>query len=69
MTTTTDRPLSIEEAADRLGLPVSTLRYWRQRRKGEGPLSGKLGRRVVYLPSDVEAWMESQLDVSSQGSS
>lgn len=52
--------LRIEEVSDQTGVPVETLRYWRKRDKGEGPKSAKLGRRVVYRESDVEAWVNAQ---------
>jgi predicted DNA-binding transcriptional regulator AlpA len=29
---------------------------------GQGPKSGKLGRRLVYRRSDVEAWIASAFD-------
>lgn len=50
--------LSTRELADRLGIPVSTVRYWRMRR--EGPPGFKLGKRVVYRASDVSRWIEQQ---------
>ncbi|WGL50674.1 helix-turn-helix domain-containing protein [Nocardioides sp. BP30] len=53
--------LRIEEVSEKTGVPVETLRWWRKRDKGEGPRSGKLGRRVVYYASDVEAWIRSSL--------
>lgn len=51
--------LTIEEAAEYLRTPVPTLRYWRHR--GEGPASFRMGRRVMYRRSDVEAWVEEQI--------
>lgn len=56
-----DRLLRIEDVSELTGVPVNTLRWWRNRAKGEGPKSGKLGRRVVYYASDVEAWIRSNL--------
>jgi predicted DNA-binding transcriptional regulator AlpA len=44
-----------EQVAKRTGLSESTLLVYR--RNGEGPPFVKLGRRVVYLVADVEAWM------------
>lgn len=52
--------LRIEQVAERIGVPENTLRFWRQ--KNIGPKSAKLGRRVVYRASDVEAWIDAQFD-------
>jgi hypothetical protein len=38
--------------------PESTVRYWRC--TGVGPTCFKLGRRVLYQQSDVEAWLADQ---------
>lgn len=54
--------MRIEEVASEYGIAVATLRWWRARGRGEGPKSGRLGRRVVYRRSDVEAWVDAQLD-------
>jgi excisionase family DNA binding protein len=48
--------LTLQEAADKLRTPVSTLRYWRH--MGIGPRSLKLGRRVLYRLSDLDAYIE-----------
>ena len=54
-----DRLLMLEEVAERLRVPEATLRFWRH--KGDtGPRSAKIGRRVVYRESDVNAWLEAQ---------
>jgi predicted DNA-binding transcriptional regulator AlpA len=50
-----DRILGLEEIAKRTGTPLNTLRYWRH--LGLGPPTFKLGRRVVAMESDVEAWI------------
>jgi predicted DNA-binding transcriptional regulator AlpA len=47
-------------------VPVATLRYWRHIGKG-GPKSFKLGNRVAYKQSDVEAWIEAQYDADTRG--
>jgi predicted DNA-binding transcriptional regulator AlpA len=54
--------LRMREVSALTTVPVETLRFWRQ--KGEGPRSFKLGKNVVYLASDVEAWIEAQRAVS-----
>lgn len=46
--------LDENELAIRWGLSVKTLRRWR--RKQLGPIYCKLGRRVTYLISEVEAF-------------
>jgi DNA-binding transcriptional MerR regulator len=46
--------LTAPDLADRLGVPVRTLRYWRA--KGRGPRPSYLGRRVRYATPDVLAW-------------
>lgn len=42
------------ELAGRWGLSVKTLRRWRQ--EGLGPVFCKLGARVTYLISEIEAF-------------
>lgn len=39
------------------------LRQWRHR--GGGPVYRKLGRRCVYRRSDIEAWLDANLRVST----
>ena len=39
-----------------LGIPKSTLHYWRSRR--EGPPAFKVGRHLRYMPSEVRKWLE-----------
>ena len=50
--------VTTRELADQLGVPISTVRFWRGR--GEGPPGFKLGRRVVYRTNDVARWIELQ---------
>lgn len=49
--------ISEHHLAAELDLSVWTLRKWRQR--GYGPLAKKLGKRVMYARSDVEAFLAS----------
>ncbi|NCP11695.1 MAG: helix-turn-helix domain-containing protein [Sphingomonadales bacterium] len=51
--------LDTKATADRLGLKPCTLEGWRV--TGEGPQFVKLGRRVVYRPADIDAWIEGQV--------
>lgn len=55
-----DNYLTLEEVAERMRTPEGTLRFWRH--KGIGPKSAKLGRRVVYRETDVDAWIAAQFD-------
>ena len=49
-------PLSPSEAARQLGLKsVGTLAKWRC--SGRGPVFVKVGGRIVYLPSDIAAFI------------
>ncbi len=59
-----DSLLQLPEAAALLHLPVTTLRYWRDR--GTGPLSFKIGRRVVYRESDLIAYLDAQRAAAEQ---
>ncbi len=56
---TVDRLLTVEDLADYLGVPVATLYQWRYRR--EGPPGFRVGRYIRYRPTDVEAWIEHQI--------
>jgi predicted DNA-binding transcriptional regulator AlpA len=47
-----------EEVAELTRIPIATLRFYRS--AGKGPRSFKLGNRVVYKRSDVEAWIQEQ---------
>lgn len=51
----TFRKLNVDEAADLIGLSASTLNKLRV--FGGGPQFLKLGRRVVYDPADLDAWL------------
>lgn len=59
-----ERLLLIEEVSEITRVPVETLRWWRKRDKGEGPRSARIGRRVAYRASDVDAWIAEQFDDS-----
>jgi predicted DNA-binding transcriptional regulator AlpA len=54
-TTTSDRLLTISEAAEVLRMPVDSLRWHRAR--GTGPKMFRLGRRVVVRESQLWAWV------------
>lgn len=57
--------LSTAEVAKLIRTPVSTLRYWRH--VGIGPRSFIVGRRVVYLPEDVQAFIDAAVARTSRG--
>ena len=49
--------LKASQVAEQLGLSESTLA--KMRLSGDGPPYSKLGRRVVYRPDDIDAWIAS----------
>ena len=57
--TQTSDLLTIDQVAQRLGLPKQTLAQWRY--LGRGPAFIKLGPKSVrYAASDVDTWLDSQ---------
>lgn len=44
-----------KSAAAKLGVSVHTMRAWRCR--GIGPVYAKVGRRVLYLDQDLDAYL------------
>jgi len=56
MTNQNDDNLTGAEVAEMARAPVSTVRYWRH--IGYGPKGFRVGKRVLYRRSDVEAWLE-----------
>jgi excisionase family DNA binding protein len=60
---TTERLLTTEEVADYFRTVPATVRYWRH--VGKGPRSFKVGRRVLYRESDVQAWQAKALGASA----
>lgn len=48
--------LTAAQVADRLQVPVDTLRKWRE--VGKGPRYARIGRHVRYRLADVDAWAE-----------
>jgi excisionase family DNA binding protein len=61
----TDPPtlLTTSEAAAHLRLSPRTLEAWRLR--GGGPRYRKLGDRVLYTQTDLDAWLETQARTST----
>lgn len=54
--------LTVAELARYLGVPVSTIHFWRGR--DQGPPAFKVGRRLMFRSSDVAAWLNTQADSS-----
>lgn len=50
---------NVQQTAEYLGVPVSTLYYWSYRGEG-GPPILRIGRSLRYSPYAVVAWAESQ---------
>lgn len=58
--------MTTNQAAEVLGRPPATLRWWRH--AGEGPRSFRMGKKAVaYKASDVLAWLEAQYEASKIG--
>ena len=58
--------LTMPEVAELTRTPLDTLRWWRQR--GTGPISFKVGRRVMYDEDDVLAWLDARRNAERGGS-
>ena len=56
--------LTLEQLAERLQLPKTTLYRWRC--KGRGPRAIVVGRYIRFRPTDVEAWLEEQTNQTSK---
>lgn len=46
--------ITIEEAAELLGIPVATLRTWRL--NGKGPRAARVGKRIWFIRPEVEGY-------------
>jgi len=57
-----DRLLTVEELAEYLVVPLATIYGWRYR--GIGPVGFRVGRHVRFRFTDVERWIEAQLEES-----
>lgn len=57
--------LTMEELATELRRPIATLRWWRHQGGGAGPRSAKVGGRIVYRRTDVEAWIDAQFEAEA----
>ena len=54
-----ERHLNVYQLSKRWGVVPKTLDHWRQR--GCGPLFLKIGGRILYRLSDIEAYEQQQL--------
>jgi excisionase family DNA binding protein len=59
-----DRLLTVQDLADYLGVPVTTLYQWRHRK--EGPPGFRVGRHLRYRWDDVEEWIAEQLVIDER---
>ena len=67
MADTDDELMLLTEVAEMTRLSEDTIRWLRH--TGTGPRSGKLGRRVVYKRSDVQAWIDAGFERDNQPAS
>lgn len=59
-----EKLLLIEEVAEMTRLSENTLRFMKH--QGRGPRCAKLGRRIVYRESDVQAWIDGRFEESAR---
>lgn len=60
-----DDIIGVPELAAIIKRPEGTLRQWRHR--GYGPRSFRIGGRIGYRRSDVEAWLRAQEAATAVG--
>ncbi|MEV6949360.1 helix-turn-helix domain-containing protein [Streptomyces sp. NPDC051172] len=56
--------LNLPKAAEYLGISPNTLYVWRHRR--QGPPSFRMGRRVMYRITALDAWVQAQEQADSR---
>ena len=52
--------ITFSEISEKTGVPIATLRYWRNRNNGSGPPTFRLGGRVRAYESEVDDWIATQ---------
>ena len=57
-TNDSDQLLTVEQLAEKLQIPKTTLYAWRYR--GTGPLGIAVGRHLRFRRGDVEKWLEAE---------
>jgi hypothetical protein len=65
MSPTTDEMLTVEDAADVLGVGVQ--RMYNLRNLGNGPISYRRGRRLVYPRSGLVAFLAREMQATARG--
>lgn len=60
------RFLTAEEVSDLFSIPVSSLYNQRWRRQAPGSLGAKVGRRILWRLSDLEAWFDSERSLTAE---
>ena len=49
---------TVEQLAAECGVSVRTLRNWKA--LGEAPAATRIGRKILFAASDVQAWLQRQ---------
>lgn len=62
-----DKAMSIKEAAEYLGLEVTTLYNWRAKRFGP-PSYALNAKKVVYRKKEIDRWLEERKQIFGEGS-
>lgn len=60
-----ERLLTIEEAAEYLRLTPGALYTQRYRREKPGSLGVRIGRRILYRPSDIDRFLDEKLNAAA----
>lgn len=55
--------LNIDELADYLGVPVSTIYDWRT--NGKDPRAYRFGKRIMFGITDIRAWMDNMRELAA----
>ena len=58
--------LSVEDLAAYLDVPKQTIYDWRV--TGRGPRARRIGKRLRFTTTDVQAWVDAQADPPTVGS-
>ena len=65
MSVNREKPWTTRETAEATGIPVGTLNYWRH--IGKGPAYAKVGKKVLYDPAAVWAWIDAHVTTPETG--
>ena len=60
-----ERLLTIEETAEYLRLTPGALYTQRYRREKPGSLGVRIGRRILYRPSDIDRFLDEKLNAAA----